>query len=420
MKIAVVDWDITYPTNSGKRLRTLNLMIQLAKRHELHYVSRGDSKSPEAFAAKEFLGDHAIQSHFLSHPIPKKSGAGYAYRILANATTSSLPYAVAAHQGTAFQRDFAKFARQHAFDVWQLEWTPYSTMLAGVSPAPRVIVAHNVDSLIWQRYYETESRPLHKAYIRRQMNRFLSFEQHAFSSASRVVAVSEPDAKLMREMFGIDHVDVVDNGVDVERYGNMQRRPQNGEILFLGSLDWRPNQDALRLLISEVMPRVLAKQPAAKLVIVGRNPPGWLSQQAAGSPSIELHANVPDVQPYLETASLMAIPLRIGGGSRLKMIEALAARVPVVATTIAAEGLCVCGGEHYAVADTVESMAEKIVHWLRNPQFAADCANIGQQLVADHYGWDRLAGLLETSLQRACETNMKCSLKPESVGTNLC
>ena len=399
MKIAVVDWDITYPTNSGKRLRTLNLMLQLAGRHEISYISRGIEQSREAIAAREFLGDHHIETHFLNHPVPKKSGAGYVFRLLSN-VPSSLPFAVAAHQGTEFRKCFTEFASRHPVDVWQLEWTPYSTMLQSISPTPRLVVAHNVDSLIWKRYYETESRPFLKSYIRHQYLRFERFERDAFASASRVVAVSEPDAALMRQMFAIDHVDVVDNGVDVEHYGNMVRRPRRGEILFLGSLDWRPNQDALRLLIDDIMPRVIAQEPDARLHIVGRNPGTWLTDRAAACSEISLHANVPDVQPYLETAAMMVIPLRIGGGSRLKMIEAMAARVPVVASAVAAEGLCVTAQEHFALADTPDAIAAAVVHWIRHPEEAAAMAVRGQRLTSVYYGWDRLADKLEDSLHR--------------------
>ena len=132
-----------------------------------------------------------------------------------------------------------------------------------------------MESLIWQRYYETESSPLKRWYIGRQWRKFERFERRAFASAARTIAVSDEDAALARERFGADRVDVVENGVDVDyfRPDGSARNPRS--ILFLGSLDWRPNLDAVQRLLDQVFPQVLREEPLARLVIVGRKPPPW-------------------------------------------------------------------------------------------------------------------------------------------------
>lgn len=411
MKAVVVDWDITYPMNSGKRLRTLNLMLALAERHQITYLSRGVESSSEAQAAREFLGDHGIQSVFLSSPVPGKVGLGYYGRIAKNLASRN-PYAVDVHQSRDFVRQYRQFARENQFDVWQVEWTPYATMLDGIANVSRLIVAHNVDSLIWKRYYETETRPLHRLYIKNQYQRFRKFESRAFASAERVVSVSPPDAELMREMFGIDCVDVVDNGVDLEKYGTIKRQSDPNEVLFLGSLDWRPNQDAIRVLLDQVFPKLIKRRPQAKLTIVGRNAPVWMTTQVDRlGPSVQLHADVPDVFPYLARAGMMAVPLRIGGGSRLKIIEALAARVPVVASAVAAEGLTLRSDQDFALADDADAMVDRIENWIDDPQSAQASAQFGFESVNQHYGWDRLGCLLEQSWMRCA------GIKPDS-GSN--
>lgn len=407
MRAVVVDWDITYPMNSGKRLRTLNLMLALADRHDITYLSRGVASTDAAKAAKEFLGDHGITTVYLDSPVPGKTGVGYLGRIAKNLLSPN-PYAVDVHQSPDFVRRYRRFATENHFDVWQFEWTPYSTMLDGIAGIHRLIVAHNVDSLIWKRYYETETRPAHRVYIRNQYERFVRFEQRAFASADRVVSVSAPDAELMRQMFGIDCVDVVDNGVDLKTYSAIDRAADPNEVLFLGSLDWRPNQDAIKVLLDDIFPKLLAVRPAAKLSIVGRNPPAWMTaavqRVSAGQsdPSIQLHANVPDVFPYLARAGMMAVPLRIGGGSRLKIIEALAARVPVVASAVAAEGLDLTPDRDFALADNADAMVQSICHWIDDPDAAARSAAAGHDSTVRHYGWDRLACRLETSWIAAC------------------
>ncbi|MEM9366470.1 MAG: glycosyltransferase family 4 protein [Planctomycetota bacterium] len=404
MKVAVVDWDITYPMNSGKRLRTLNLMMELATRHDLTYVSRGVEQSQEAKVAREFLEDNGIRSVFLNQPVPGKSGWQYPIRVLRNVASAN-PYAVDVHQQPSFRSAYRRFVAKNPFDVWQFEWTPYSTMLNDMPDVRKLIVAHNVDSLIWQRYHETETRPLHKKYIAMQAKRFKRFESHAFRTADRIVSVSSEDDALMREMFAISHVDVVDNGVDLEAYAAVGREPQPGRLLFLGSLDWRPNLDAIGLLLRDILPRIRERRPECHLTIVGRNPPRTLKRQVEATSGAQLFENVPDVFPYLRQAAMMVVPLRIGGGSRLKIIEALAASVPVVASSVAAEGLDLDSGVDYALANTSEAMADAVIRWLDNPEAAKESALKGLQSVRAHYGWDQLAEKLERSWERCLNSD---------------
>ncbi|MEM9828874.1 MAG: glycosyltransferase family 4 protein [Planctomycetota bacterium] len=413
MKVAVADWDVAYPLNSGKRIRTTQLMLELAKRHQLTYVSRGSDADAAGRTSREFLGDHGIRTHYLDSPIPPKSGLGYPLRLLRNAAFSKQPYVVDVHAGRNFLRRYRQFASRESFDLWQLEWTPYSRMLRGIDALTRVLVAHNVDSLIWKRYAETETRPLHREFFKRQLRRFQAFEAEAFREVNRVVAVSQPDADLMRSMFGINHVDVVDNGVDLETYSKVQRQPMEGQILFLGSLDWRPNQDAITLLLDEIFPLVRQRMPGATLHIVGRRPPDSMRRQAAAVDGVSMHVDVPEVFPHLASAQVMAIPLRIGGGSRLKMIEALAAGVPVVASTIAAEGLDLAPGHDYMLADTPEQSADAIVKMMLDPARAASLVQTGLASVRRRYGWPRLATKLE-GIWETCVAGSRPTLGKDS------
>ncbi len=165
--------------------------------------------------------------------------------------------------------------------------------------------------------------------------------------------------------------------------------------MFLGSLDWRPNRDAVALLLERIFPAVRAREPAAQLSIVGRNPPVALQSQIAARPGVQLHANVADVRPFLNGCAVMAVPLRIGGGSRLKILEALACGLPVVSTRVGAEGLCLEPGRHLTVVDEVENVADALVQCLRSPAEARATAECGRQRVRERYDWDALAEKLE-------------------------
>lgn len=403
MKVVVVDWDVTLPMNSGKRLRTLNLMLQLANRHEITYFSRGDGNSPEGLEAQKFLTDHRIKTVFANIPVTGNKKKWHYYPRLAISVFMKNPFSVNAHMSTRFAKALQDFASTHEVDLWQLEWTPYVDMLQGISPLRTIVVAHNVDTLIWQRYHETEANPVRRWFIKNQWQKFKRYEQEVFHRADSVVAVSEDDAAILRQQFGVEQVDVVDNGVDIASYQAVTAVRNPSELLFLGSLDWRPNLDGVRLLLDEILPGVLQQEPRVKLTLVGRNPPPWLVERAIRMPRVELCANVPDVRPYLARAGMMVVPLRIGGGSRLKILEALANGLPVVATRVAAEGLQLAPGEDYRMADTSDAMSESIVDWIRHPKVAQHVASKGQQVVSEHYGWDKLAEALEAVWEKTAK-----------------
>lgn len=404
MHVVIVDGDLSYPATSGKRLRTLHLMLPLARRHRLTYIARGSGREEESQKARIFLGDQGIETIVVDDPLPRKSGPVFYARLAAN-LLSSFPYSAASHQSSAMTKAVEDYAAKYAVDLWQFEWTPYVGTVRGL-PAPRkLVVAHNVDSLIWQRYYESEDQPLKRWYVWQQWRKFESFERRVFAEATRVVTVSPEDAAILRDRFEIPRVDVVDNGIDKAYFQSVLRAGDPRQVLFLGSLDWRPNLDALGLLLDQVFPQVRAQEPTARLCIVGRNPPPSLVKHVGTLANVELHANVADVRPFLAESGVMAVPLRIGGGSRLKILEALATGLPVVSTRVGAEGLSLRPGEDLVVVEKVEQMPSALVDCIRNPERAQVLAQTGRRRVLDLYDWDGLAGKLEHVWEKCLQTN---------------
>jgi glycosyltransferase involved in cell wall biosynthesis len=393
MDVVIVDRDVSYPANCGKRLRTLSLMLRLGRSHRLTYIARCHHGSEEARQARTFLGDHGIGTILVEDPAPAKAGASF-YARLAGNLLSPLPYCVASHQSQSLCQAVEEHAARRRVNLWQFEWTAHLDMLRRRT-APRVLICHNVDTLIWQRYFETETNPLRRWYVHGQCRKWEQYERRAFAAFDRVVAVSPRDAELIRTRFGVERVEVVENGIDREFYESVVPRPDPHTILFLGSLEWRPNLDGLRLMLDAVLPAVRAREPRARLVIVGRNAPAWLEERVRGMEGVELHSNVPDVRPWLATSAVMAVPLRVGGGSRLKILEALASGLPVVSTQVGVEGLALKDGEHLSITCGANEMAEALVRCLHRPAEARRRAVAGRRYVLDHYDWDDLASKLE-------------------------
>lgn len=401
LSVAVLDEELPFPLTSGKRIRTFNLLARLARRHRVTVLCHANPDRAEQFAAEDACRAAGIATVVVARTVPPKAGPGF-YARLAGNLLSPLPYSVSSHASAELAAAARAFAESNAVDLWHCEWTPYAQVLraalgAALRDTPWCVMAHNVESLIWRRYAETAGNPLKKWYIRQQLRKFERFERWAYSRAAAPVAVSREDARLMQAEFGAGGTHVVDNGVDVDFF-----RPQRdvdrdpARMLFMGSLDWRPNQDAAVQLFTQVLPAVRANDPRATAVAVGRRPPAWLVELAARTPGAELHADVPDVRPFLARCGFLVVPLRIGGGSRLKILEALAAGTPVVSTKVGAEGLELTPGRDLLVCDTLDELPALAADAIRRPDELADTAESGRDRVLKRYSWDLLAERLDS------------------------
>lgn len=413
MHVAIVDEELPYPPNSGKRIRTYQLISRLARKHQITYICHRNADPGETAQAEEEFRRLGIETIAVDRSVPSKSGPGFYTRLAAN-LLSPLPYSVATHRSVLLDRAIRHVAARGNIDLWQAEWTPYAESLRGLGASRRLIMAHNVESQIWKRYHENESHPLKRWYIGHQFRKFDAFERRVFREVDQVVAVSEEDAALIRDLLGVNHVAVVENGVDTTyfRPDDSQRDPD--QILFLGSLDWRPNLDAVDQLLDIVFPAVRAEVPEARLCLVGRNPSEALRRRVLATPGVDLHASVPDVRPFLARSALMVVPLRIGGGSRLKILEAFAAGLPVVSTRIGAEGLCVESGVHLTVVEDVAALAPALVAGLRNLAPGQAQVEKARGLVEAQYDWIILADQLDAIWERIAETGALNPLERDS------
>jgi glycosyltransferase involved in cell wall biosynthesis len=400
LRVAVLDEELPYPPTTGKRIRTFNLLRRLAGRHRITILCHRNPDADEAAAAEAAFRKLGIETVIVDRAVPPKSGPGF-YARLAGNLLSSLPYSVATHASPALAEAVRQHAAKQRVDVWHCEWTPYAQVLrdglgSRLDSSRWVVMAHNVESLIWRRYTEAEANPVKRWYVRRQWQKFERFEGWAYAAATSPIAVSRDDADLIREQFGARRVEVVDNGVDTGYFRpqrDVERDP--GRVLFLGSLDWRPNLDGVAQLLDDVFPLVRKQVPSATLSLVGRRPPEWLRQRAAETSGVELFPDVPDVRPFLAGCGILAVPLRIGGGSRLKILEALATETPVVSTTVGAEGLKLIAGRHLIVADEPAAFAAALIEGIRRPNELQETAEQGRTAVLARYDWGPLADRLD-------------------------
>lgn len=392
MRVLVIDEEFPYPLDSGKRIRSYQLLSRLASRCEIDYLAYGTTQS-ESFAATEKAQMHPIA---VPADLPAQSGPGFYLRLLAN-LFSRYPYIVSRHYCQLFQHQLDAAVAEIKPDLILCEWTPYAVFVRDITGIPRMIVAHNIEHRIWQRYYEYEESALKKWYIGRQAPKVAAFERQAFGWVEGAVAVSDEEAVELRALNPNLCVRVVENGVDLNFFTPAPDEPERESLVFVGAMHWRPNQDAVTYFVEEILPRIRQQRPEVTFTIVGQGPPSHI-QKLGSLPGVHVTGRVEDVRPYVKAAAVFVVPLRIGGGTRLKILEALAMKKAVVSTSVGAEGLAVADGVHLMIADGAEPFADRIDRLLRDRALRRELGERGRKLVEEQYGWDSLAGKLETFL----------------------
>jgi polysaccharide biosynthesis protein PslH len=390
MRLLWVKTDFLHPTTRGGQIRTLETLRRLHQWHEVHYVAFDDPAQPEGLA-RSF--EYCAKAYPVTHRVPDKTSAAFALQIV-EGLFSPIPVAVSRYRSDAMRRKVEELLRQ-PFDSVVCDFLFPSPNFARLERC--VLFQHNVEATIWKRYVEHNSG-LKKRYFQLQARRMEEYEGQVCRAVRRVVAVSEADAELMRREYGVERVYAAPTGVDLDYFA----RPDGGEnladLLFLGSMDWMPNIDGVTWFAREVLPLIRAKRPDCTLAIAGRRPAAEVSRLAEGDSRIRVTGTVPDVRPWLFGSLVSIVPLRIGGGTRLKIYEAMAAGTPVVSTTVGAEGLDISDGDNIYLADSPGDFAERCLRLLANAAERERLSRAAWDRVASKYSWDVVARGMERLL----------------------
>lgn len=395
MKILWAKANKILPVHSGGDIRSYNIARQLAARHQLTFFSYYDGV-PEANYEK------TLREHFPGavcvctgrrHDTALRRGLDYALRLPRQA-----PYAVSRFASRAVELQVKRWYREQAFDVAVCDFLDAAVNFPKQLNIPTVLFQHNVESEIWRRHAETETNPARRPVYGMEFRKMLAYEKATVQRFPHVVAVSEHDRKLMSVWVDSSRVTVVPTGVDLRHYRpDFSRSAAAPLVMFVGAMDWEPNIDATEFFCEEVWPSVLAQIPQATFRIVGRNPDRRV-QRLAGS-SIEVTGKVPSVIDHLREAAVVVVPLRIGGGTRLKIYEAMAVGKAVVSTSVGAEGLDVHHGQDIILGDDPKSLADAILTLLKDGDLRRQYEHAAAELAA-RYDWPGVAARFEEVLER--------------------
>jgi glycosyltransferase involved in cell wall biosynthesis len=340
---------------------------------------------------------------------PKFTGGFYAE--LVQNLVSSLPYAIKKYESKEMRREIVERSRSGDFDVLVCDFLAPSV---NVPPqrCPSVLFQHNVESLIWKRHYQSQTDPLKKPYLYLQWLKMRRFERKACSSFDSVVAVSRDDRDLMQQDYQLKSVFDIPTGVDIEFFfpdGGVSPKPNS--LVFTGSMDWLPNEDAIRYFTEQIMPFIRQSVPDVTLTVVGRDPYPALWELSKRDPAVIVTGRVDDVRPYIESAAVYVVPLRIGGGTRLKIFEAMAMGKAVVSTTIGAEGLPVSNGVELLLADSTQGFARAVIRLLTDRDFATELGRRAAARVRKEFGWDKVAESFAAICQTTVEEKRKQGIR---------
>lgn len=372
-----------HPTNRGGQIRTLEILRRLRQHHEIHYLAPHDGE-PEALERSSEFCTKAWQVRF--DLAPRSSPRFWLQSI--GAMFSELPVTLARKRSNEVKRKAAELLQRECFDVVVCDFLAPTVNLP--PDQPYVLFEHNVETMIWRRYAEQTGDPIRRTFFRNQAHRLQAYEISACRRATHVITVSDADAELLREMCGVSHVSPVPTGVDAAYFSppSMPEAKLACDLLFTGSMDWMPNIDGVLWFVKEVLPVIQRWRPRCSFTIVGRRPVLAIRKLESVDPLVRVTGTVPDVRPYLWAGRVSVVPLRVGSGTRLKIYEAMASGIPVVSTTIGAEGLQVSSPQNIRIADAPSDFASACLKLLEDKDTHDNQAIAAARLVRENFSWE--------------------------------
>jgi len=389
LRILWLKTELLHPVDKGGRIRTYNMLRELKQDHEITYLALDDGAA--GAEEKKLATEYCHELICVPHRTAPKFSPGFYSDLLAN-LASPLPYFMKKYESQGMRREIERLLKEQTFDVMVCDFLQPSVNVPANVDVATVLFQHNVEAMIWKRHYEIQKNPLKRAFLYDQWRKTWRYERSACQKFDLVVAVSAADERQMREEYSLERVAAVPTGVDIDYFSpNGDVTPEKYNLVFTGSMDWLPNEDAMQYFIREIMPLVSKEIPEITLTVVGRNPYASLVELSKTDRSIVVTGRVDDVRPYIEKAAAYVVPIRIGGGTRLKIYEAMSMGKPVVSTTVGAEGLPVTNNEELVLADSAADFAAALIRLLREPSWAATLGGRAAKLVREKFGWRGVA-----------------------------
>lgn len=377
---------------SGGQVRQFHLLRHLSRRHQLTVVSLLQPAEREAVTALAALGINVVVARFQ----PGRTG-NRRLRSWLRFLFDARPHLAHVYPVARLTPLLAEVLPVFQPDLIHLEELFTAELQKLLERYPLVLGTQNVESVNLARQHQQITTSGRRLTSWLDLQKLKRYERMALRRSTACVAVSEADAALLHRLVPHTPVTVVPNGVDVPAFAPPAGEAHREGMLFLGTLDYEPNRQGLLTFCREILPLIRARRPRATLTIIGANAPSAI-ETIAELPGIHYRGFVPDVRPYLWQAAVCVVPLFAGGGTRLKILEALAAGCPVVSTPLGAEGLALRPERELLLAEDAPGFAQQVLRLLAEPALAQRLARAGRERV-QRYDWEQIAPRLERVYQ---------------------
>ena len=397
MRILWVKMGGLWPSTTGGRVRSLRTISELSRRHQVTVLTtHGLDDDPEGLA-RCLSQCHRVIS--LPYAVPKRGSAAFPAAVM-RSWLSRYPVDLWKWHVPEVREQVSALLDSGNIDLCVADFLFAAMNVPMGETTPVVLFEHNVEYQIWQRLAGLERRPWLRALFELEWRKLRAREAEACRQADLTIAVSEDDRRRLEQIAPGIRAASIPTGVDVEYFTPDPSAERPRHLVFSGSMDWHPNEDAVLHFVDSTLPRIRAEIPDTTFTIVGRNPSARV-RELAERDGVTVTGTVDDVRPHIAAGAVYVVPLRAGGGTRLKIFEALAMARPVVSTTVGAEGLGIGPGRHYVAADDPGAFADAVVSLLRDPERRRAIGDAGRSLVETCYAWPTIARVFEQHCEEA-------------------
>jgi sugar transferase (PEP-CTERM/EpsH1 system associated) len=398
LNILFVSATVPYPAIDGGRIRVLSLIQNISKFNKITFLTSNSSDKDEQ--GIKYLRDMGIDV------LDIKWNYNNTLSIMPSVFKQVLkgkPLTIAKYYSSATAKKINELLDTNSYDILHLEMLhagQYITEISDRHNTKIILDQQNIDSLIWQRLVKTEKNLFRKLMLDWQYKSFLNIENKMSSMFDVCVCVSEEDAERLKSINPNIKTDVVPNGVDIDYFFPSKTPENERQIVFVGSMDWSPNEDAVLYFCDQIFPLIKAKIPDIKFYIVGSNPTDRVLKLKEIE-GVVVTGLVDDVRSYISESAVFVVPLRIGGGTRLKILQALAMKKAVVSTSIGCEGLGLTHKEHLFISDDPDEFAESVILLTKDKILRHNLGKNGRNLVQNQYDWKTISLKLDAVYRKA-------------------
>lgn len=406
MNILIIAHFIPHPPHGGAIQRNINLLKGLAKNHNIHYITFNQKVHLPSSAEVE-RGVNEVSKYCKTiqvFEIPSDKSRYHWYWLLFRNLFSLLPYSVSRYYSAQCKAAVCQAIAKSNFDVVLIDTIALAQYAQWVDKTPCILCHHNIESNLLFRKAATTKNVFAKAYIWLQAYKLRRYEHHYSQSLAANTVVSEVDQTQLQKLHPHAVSFVVPNGTDIEYFNfPSAEAPIPYRMIFAGGMAWYPNADAMLHFCRNLFPEIKKQLPQASIDIIGAAAPQELYKLATTNPDIHIHGFVQDVRKYIAKAVLYVVPIRVGGGTRLKILDAMAQQIAIVSTDIGAEGLAVQDNVDILLAKSDEEFVDKVVAALHDVTLRTQIAGNARKTVEQHYCWPMIIPKLEQALTFAAQ-----------------